>query len=407
VTGKVTVIGIDGRALPDEAGRTLAAATLVVGGARHLETLAPPHAERVVLGDVAAGLAALDAHDGPAVVLASGDPGFFGIARLLADRGIATYVIPAVGSVATLCARAGVNWDDAAVISAHGRGPQGFRRAVNACRALPKVVVLTAPGFGPAELGAALAGRNVRFVVGERLGTPDERVTTCCPSDAAARGWAEPNVVLMLADGQVLTGGRAKHPPGWAFPGRPNPLSWALDEDAFEHRDGMVTKAEIRAVALSRLGPGVGDLIWDVGAGSGSVAIECARFGAAARAVERDAAQCERVANNAKRYGVAVDVVHGSAPEALAELPDPDAVFVGGGGAAVTEIVAAAVARAPRAVVVALAALERVAPTTEALREAKYRTGGVQLTAARLTALGADATRLAALNPVIVLWGQR
>jgi precorrin-6Y C5,15-methyltransferase (decarboxylating) len=266
---------------------------------------------------------------------------------------------------------------------------------------LPKVAVLTAPGSGPAELGTALARRDARFVVGERLGTPEERITTCCPLEAAERCWDEPNVVLVLADGM------AKHPPSWAFPGRPNPLEWALDDVAFEHRDGMLTKAEIRAVTLSRLGPGVGDLIWDVGAGSGSVAIECARFGAAVSAVERDAAQCERVASNAKGHGVVVEVVHGSAPEVLAELPEPDAVFVGGGGVALSEIVSAAAARGPRAIVVALAALERVAPTMEVLREANYRTGGVQLTAARLSALGGDATRLAALNPVIVLWGQR
>jgi precorrin-6Y C5,15-methyltransferase (decarboxylating) len=102
----------------------------------------------------------------------------------------------------------------------------------------------------------------------------------------------------------------------------------------------MVTKPEVRALALARLSPGPGLLVWDVGAGSGSVAVECARFGAAVIAVERDPAQCARVTANARRHRAEVRVVGSAAPEALENLPDPDAVFVGGGGLAVISAVA-------------------------------------------------------------------
>jgi precorrin-6B C5,15-methyltransferase / cobalt-precorrin-6B C5,C15-methyltransferase len=166
----------------------------------------------------------------------------------------------------------------------------------------------------------------------------------------------------------------------------------------------MVTKPEVRALALARLGPRPGTLVWDVGAGSGSVAVECARFGAAVIAVERDVAQCARVAANARRHRTEVRVVGGAAPEALAGLPDPDAVFVGGGGLAVINAVAA---RRPGRIVVALAAVQRAGPAMEALAGAGYTVDGTLLHASRLAPLPDGAHRLAAANPVFLLWAAR
>ena len=177
---------------------------------------------------------------------------------------------------------------------------------------------------------------------------------------------------------------------------------WALPEEEFDSRDAVLTKAEVRALALARLAPGPGVLVWDVGAGSGSVAVECARFGAAVIAVERDDRRCELVQANAARHGVDVRIVPGEAPGALGGLPDPDAVFVGGGGAAVIEAVAA---RRPARIVVALAAVERAGPAHAALTAAGYPAGGALLQAARLAPLPGDAHRLAATNPVFLLWG--
>lgn len=389
----VSVLGCDGAPLRPGAAARLAAATLVVGGARHLESVAvPARARTVVMGDVTAAVGEVAAHDGNAVVLASGDPGLFGIVRRLRAAGVHPDVHPAVSCVAMAFARAGLSWDDAVVTSAHGRD---LRRAVAACRAHPKVAVLTAPGAGPAELGAALCGVPRRLFVAEDLGTPRERCTWVEPAEAQ-RGWSELNVVLAVDEDRAV-------PPaaGW-LAGREQPVGWALPEDAFSHRDGMVTKYEVRALALARLGPRLGDLIWDVGAGSGAVGVECARLGAAVIAVEQG--PVDHVEANARTYGVDVQVVQGSAPAALGPLPDPDAVFVGGGGADVADIVAACVARGPRTVVVALAALDRVADVQAAL--APYVVEGVQLSAARLRPLG-GAIGLAATNPVLLLWGTR
>lgn len=402
----VAVIGLDGGPLPEAARTALASARLVVGGARHLDAAAgavPPGTQRVALGPLAPALdrlrTCLESEGGPAVVLASGDPGFFGIVRRLRAEGLDPAVIPAVSSIAAAFARAGLPWDGAAVVSAHGRdlGP-----ALNACRALPLVAVLTEAGAGPAEIGAGLDGWDRRLLVAQALGTDGERVVEVSPSAAAEQTWAQPNVVLCVAPGALDdAGARADNQPA-AAPVR----GWARPESDYAHRDSMITKAEIRALVVARLRPRLGRLIWDVGAGSGSVGIECATLGAAVIAVEADPAGCELVAANARAHGTAaaVRVVQGAAPEALAGLPAPDAVFVGGGGLAVVE--AAARAGAER-VVVTLAALDRVSPVMCLLRDAGYAAEGCQLAASRLSGLPGGATRLVAMNPVIVVTGEQ
>src|SRR5215204_4122881 len=174
IRGRITVVGLDGRPLDEEIERLLANASLVAGGGRHLEMLGVHRDRAVVLeGDLSEALARIEGTEGSVVVLASGDPGFFGIVRLLGERfgREDLRVLPGLSSVALAFARAGLSWDDAVTVSAHGRDP---RRAVNVCRAHPKVAVLTSPAFGAAELAKALDGLDRSFVVAERLGEPDE-----------------------------------------------------------------------------------------------------------------------------------------------------------------------------------------------------------------------------------------
>ncbi|WP_416983039.1 precorrin-6y C5,15-methyltransferase (decarboxylating) subunit CbiE [Streptomyces sp. T028] len=400
----ITVIGTGTGSPP--APEELAGAELVVGGRRHLDAVRLPEAvERIVLGPLAPALetiAEYDAKDRAVTVLASGDPGFFGIVRALAERFGAERldVRPGVPSVATAFARLGLAWDDAVVVSAHGRE---LRTAVNVCRAHPKVAVLTGPGAGPAELGAALRRSGRVLVVASALGDPEcERVVRVSAAGAAEREWGTAvSVVLCLDESRVLG-------PVRTLAGRgAGPAGWALAEGDFAHRDSMITKFEVRALALARLGPRPGDLVWDVGSGSGSVAVECARLGAAVSAVERSADGVERIRANAAAHGVYVDVVHGGAPDALGGLDDPDAVFVGGGGRELADIVGECARRARRTVVVAMAALDRVPAARAAFLDAGYDVDGVLLQSSRLTPLPGDVTRLAATNPVFLLWGVR
>jgi precorrin-6B C5,15-methyltransferase / cobalt-precorrin-6B C5,C15-methyltransferase len=333
---RVTVIGWDGSPLTAAARAALGAATLVAGAAHHLALPeVPPHAERIRLGSVALAARRIAAHRGSAVVLADGDPGFFGVVRTLRapEFGLEVEVVPAVSSVAAAFARAGMPWDDAHVVVAHRRT---LRRAVNVCRAHTKVAVLTSPGAGPAELGLLLEGVHRTFVICEELGTEREQVTVVTSDKAADHTWRDPNVVIVIG-GSVGAGEG-----GWIAGRDPGagPRGWALPAEVYGGRIGEGETDLLRAAQLARLGPRVGDLVWDIGCGSGAFAVEAARAGAAVIAVDRDPRACARTETVARGFGVQLQLVHGTAPHVLENLPEPDVVRVGGGGAAVVSAVA-------------------------------------------------------------------
>jgi precorrin-6Y C5,15-methyltransferase (decarboxylating) len=334
---RVTVIGWDGSPLTAAARSALGAATLVAGAAHHLALPeVPPAAERIRLGSVTLAARRIAAHRGTAVVLADGDPGFFGVVRTLRapEFGLEVEVVPAVSAVAAAFARAGMPWDDAQVVVAHRRT---LRRAVNVCRAHAKVAVLTSPGAGPAELGLLLEGVHRTFVVCEELGTDREQVSVVTSDKAADHIWRDPNVVIVIG-GPVTTGDDGD----WIAGRDPaaGPRGWTLPADAYGGGLGEGEAELLRAAQLARLGPRTGDLVWDIGCASGAFATEAARAGAAVLAVDRDAEACARTEAAARRHGVQLHVVHGTAPHVLENLPEPDVVRIAGGGAAVVSAVA-------------------------------------------------------------------
>lgn len=400
MSDRIAVLGVAAGRVPPGAEGLLAGAEVVAGARRVLEEMAPAGARQIPLGaDLPSALDQLSANSS-ACVLASGDPGFFGIVRALGERvgSRRLDVRPAASSVAVAFARIGLPWDDALVVSAHGRDP---RPAIHAALRHPKVAVLTEPRADAAAIVAALAGSDREVTVAESLGTPAERLRTGAPEDLAGEAFAEPNVVLALAP--TARDGQAQRATTW--PPR-TPERWALPESAFEHRAGMITKAEARAVVLGALGPGTGDLVWDVGCGSGSVAIECARLGAAAIGVDSDQEAVALTARNAAAHAVPVRAVAGSAPGALAELPDPDAVFVGGGGRELGAILDHVAPRTRRAVVATVAVVERIAPTLERLSVHGLEAEATTVQVSRLKQI-AGGHRLAAENPVTVISGRR
>jgi precorrin-6Y C5,15-methyltransferase (decarboxylating) len=334
---RVTVIGWDGSPLTTAARAALGAATLVAGAAHHLALPeVPPGAERIRLGSVALAARRIAAHRGTAVVLADGDPGFFGVVRTLRapEFGLEVEVVPGVSSVAAAFARAGMPWDDAQVVVAH---PRTLRRAVNVCRAHTKVAVLTSPGAGPAELGLLMEGVHRTFVICEELGTGREQVSVVTSDKAADHTWRDPNVVIVV-------GGRAGagESGGWLAGRDPSagPRGWSLPAEEYGGDLGEGEREPLRVSQLARLGPRVGDLVWDIGCASGAFATEAARAGAAVIAVDSDPRACARTESTARRYGVQLQIVHGTAPHVLENLPEPDVVRVGGGGAGVVSAVA-------------------------------------------------------------------
>ncbi|GAA2401644.1 precorrin-6y C5,15-methyltransferase (decarboxylating) subunit CbiE [Nonomuraea africana] len=382
----ITVIGWDGAPLSTKASECLREAALVAGPERILRHLDLPEQSG---GDL---LATLDEHleqgEGPAVVLAEGDPGFFGVVRELRGHGLKPTVIPASSLITRAFARAGLNWEDALVVAAEGPGQ--LNRVVNACRAHHKVAVLVTPGVGPAEIARELAPTTPRaLIVCEDLGGPDERVTHSRMGEATTRPWKDPDVVLVVDP--LHRAGEST----WVAGARPGPDEWAVEGDL---------PPEVSAYVLAKLGPRLGDLVWDVGAGSGGIAVECARHGAAVVAVERDDESCARLRANVLRHGVKVALTRGQAPPALEPLPDPDAVFVGGGGA---DVIVACADRLPLRLVCTLKTVEQVPSVLERLKQHGYRAEGTQIQASRLVVQPDGTHSLTAADPVFVVHARR
>jgi precorrin-6Y C5,15-methyltransferase (decarboxylating) len=389
----VAVVGLHGGEwFGRRAGAVLSRADVLIGAPRHFDGLrrdAAPGLRVPLWAPLVAVLDEAERHrqDGQRVCLiASGDPGFFGIVRTAAARfghdGVDVH--PAPSAVALAFARLGTNWDDAVVVSAHGRP---LDEAVRAVLASPKVAVLTSPEQPPEALGRALvaAGCGARTVaVCSRLGSDDEAVATGGLGDLAGGAFDPLSVVVLSA--------------AVAAPDEAG-LRWGLADGCFDHRGGMVTKAEVRAVALGKLALPPTGVLWDVGAGSGSVAAECARLAPGLRiyAVERRADDVDRLRRNVA--GTVVTVVEGEAPGVLAGLPAPDRAFVGGGGPAVLDAVLDRL-RPDGTVVATYAALDRAAAAAAKLGHL------VQVAVGRGTRVGPNgAFRLEAENPVFVCWG--
>ncbi|MBV6698325.1 precorrin-6y C5,15-methyltransferase (decarboxylating) subunit CbiE [Kitasatospora aureofaciens] len=414
---RITVIGWDGTPLTEAAGAALAAATLVAGAPYQLGALpVPPAAERIALGNIQQAARTIAEHRGAAVVVAEGDPGFFGVVRALRrpEYGLELEVLPAVSSVAAAFARAGMPWEDAQVVSAHGGR---LRRAANICRAHPKVAVLTAPGAGPGELALMLRGVHRTFVVCEALGTPDEDVTVLTSDRIADHTWRDPNVVLVIGGNSgAAPAGAADEAAGWlagrpvGFPGAER--GWALPGDAYagarrtdEPGASVALPAHVRALVLARLGARPGDLVWSVGAGSGALAVEAARFGAAVVAVEASRSACARLAVNARRYGVEVETVHGRGPEVLGGLPEPDAAVVESGE---LDVVRAVLARRPERFVAVPRTFAEAEEIRRAITEAGYRADGALLHATPLRGADGGGLELGAGEPgALLLWGEQ
>lgn len=398
---RVTVIGWDGSPLSQAAQAALDSATLVAGGSYQLQNLRiPAGADRMAMGSVELVARRVADHRGAAVVVAEGDPGFFGVVRTLRrpEHGLELEVLPAVSSVAAAFARAGMPWDDALVVSTHGRG---LRRAVNVCRAHPKVAVLTAPGAGPSELALMLRDVHRTFVICEALGTPDEDVTVLTSDRVPDHLWRDPNVVLVIG-GSSRGPVPSSAPSGWLaghpldYPGTER--GWAAETDSDD------LPAAVRALVLARLGPRAGDLLWDVAAGSGAVALDAARCGAAVIAVDRDGDACARLDVSARRHGVELQTVHGTAPEALADLPEPDMVLVRGGA----DVLRACLGRRPERIVALPATLTEVEESRRAFAEVGYTVDGTLLHSSALVEQpGRAGQSLRPDAPVFVLWGNR
>lgn len=370
--------GVEGLAAP--ARERLAAAELVAGGERHLaladglirgERLPWPH-------PISQAVPLLLARRGrPVAVLASGDPFCYGIGSLLARHVAARemFVLPAPSAFSLACARLGWSLPETATLSFCGRPLEALAPHLQPGA---RILALSADGETPHRLAAYLRQSGFgpsRLHILEALGGPRERLRTSLASDDLPADIAALNLV----------GIEALSTPG----ARIIPRVAGLDDAFFEH-DGQISKREIRALTLSALAPRAGDHLWDIGAGSGSVAIEflLSHPSTSASAIERDAARSQRIARNAAALGVPrLHLVTGRAPAALRGLRPPDAIFIGGGAGEAGVIEQAFAALKPGGRIVANAvALETQARLVEIQK--RYGGGLTRIGIERLDRLG-------------------
>jgi len=324
MTPWLTILGMSEAGPADlapAARAALAAAPAIIGPQRLLDRLAPGPAVHIPwTTPLAAMLAQLDARRGtPTLVLATGDPLWFGIGATLARRYEADemLVLPHVSAFQHAAARLGWPLHAVTTLSLHGRPVASLAPHV-----LPnnRILALTANAATAAEVAALLSARGYGqslLTALENLGAPTERITS-----AQADGFAHP-----IGDFYVLAIACRPSPGAPLLPPVPG-----LPDTAFVS-DGQLTKREVRAATLAKLAPYPGALLWDVGAGCGSVAIEWLRAALGARAIafERDPGRLAMIAANAHALGTpSLVVTPGAAPQSLADAPAPDAVFLGG-----------------------------------------------------------------------------
>jgi precorrin-6Y C5,15-methyltransferase (decarboxylating) len=383
--------------------RMIEQAGILIGGQRLLAFFPDVPAEKKAIGkdldEVVAYIRSRMARKS-IVVLASGDPLFFGIGAKLVDAfGPERVTIhPNVSSVAAAFARIKEPWSGVRIISLHGRKSQSeLQRAL---AEEERIAILTDPEHGPGWLARFILDRlggGFRMAVMEALGTPTERHGWYRLERAAAGTFAEPNLVVLKRDPQTNVTHR-------------RPVLGAPDE-WFDHHRGLITKSEVRAVTLAKLRLSGSQVFWDLGAGSGSVAIESSLLIGKGRivAVEKDLRRVEQIKANARRFRVRnLSVVQAVLPAGLARLPKPDRIFIGGGGKQLPSIISEAVRhlKPDGIVVINTVLLQNVHDALAALRQLGFAAETVQVQIHRSEPMPWS-ERLEALNPVWIITGIR
>lgn len=410
---KVTIIGA-GPGNPDLLSRAaldaIDIADVVIGAHRALVGIdVPPDVVRCELVKTADIVAALtDAASWQrAVVVMTGDVGLFSGARRLVealsgDAQVDVRVVPGISSASYLAARLARPWQDWRFASAHGVACDIVAEAERA----GELFLATSGGEDPSRLSGELVQAgfgDARVTVAERLSYPDERITCATASEIAGQTFDDLNVMLIeFAGGAGSPAGASRAASSrWPY------ASSGIPDELFIRGDVPMTKQEVRAVALAKLRLTATDTVWDVGAGTGSVSIEAALVARAGSvwAVERNAAGVRLIRENADAFGCGnVHAVPGVAPEALAKLPVPDAVFVGGSAGELPSIVEAALEKNSQVrLCVSCVTVETLTEACALLSGSRFKGfEACQVSAARAEAVGSHHL-MKAQNPVFLV----
>jgi len=405
---KIHIVGIGGDGLAGLTSRArdlVAGAEVLVGSDPALRLLPEVNAERVRLGsDLGDVTEKLRTNFGKKriVVVATGDPLFYGVARYLCDRlGKERFeVLPHVSSMQLAFARVKETWEEAYLTDLSTRS---LDDVLDRIRTAETVGLFTSETYHPARIARELLIRGVdyfRAYVCENLGGKDERITQGELSELQHMTFDPLNVMILKRK-----------------PGRPDApraarrlMRFGNPDDVFAQsrpKTGLITQAEVRAIALAQLDLQAGCVMWDVGAGSGSVALEAAQLVEPGRvyAIEQDSADYHLIVANAETFGIRnVQAVFGTAPAVFQDLPDPDAIFIGGNGGEVFRLLEAAYAalRAGGRLVVNVGTLEMLALTYDTLKRLAP-TVSVLLVNLSRSVEQLEALRFEAVNPTFLL----
>lgn len=396
---RILVVGVGGDGpdgLPEKVLARIAAADVLWGGKRLLEFWPDFVGEKRPLSNIPNMIQSLEKRgDEQVVVLASGDPGFYGIAGTLLRHFAPDEleIVPHVSSLQLAFARCGLTWQDAVLTSVHGRS---LNELVGWAKRAAKIGVLTDHKHTPSIIAKTLLAAGLpdcRAIVAENVGLPQERFVETRLAALPDEMFARLNVLLLVQDA------------GW----QPAPVFAPRPEAAYAHRRGLITKQDVRALSLARLALRETDVVWDVGAGSGAVSVEMSELAWRGQvfSVEHDTENLGYIRQNVVRYGALnVEIVAGRAPEMLHDLPAPDAVFIGGTGGAMREILTLidAVKRPFCRVVVNVATLENLSLAVEMMRELGWQVDVTQAAINQSKPIG-GMLRLVPLNPVFIVTG--
>jgi precorrin-6Y C5,15-methyltransferase (decarboxylating) len=404
---KVYILGIgdDGlEGLTRAARNVFEQADLVIGSAQTLLALGDSGAERIAVdGDPEEVARQVASHpDKRVVVLAGGDPLFYGTARYLCEKlGKDRFeVVPHVSSMQLAFARVKESWDEAYLTNL---AKANLDRVVERIRLAERVGLFTTDEYTPARVAEILLDRGLDYFTAyicENLGSPDERVTQGELSELAGHAFSPLNVMILVRKPHVPD--RPRELVGRRLFGNP-------DEVFLQSRPkrGLLTPAEVRCIALAELDLGPSSTVWDVGAGSGSVSIEAAQIARHGEvyAIEMDTEDYQLISANAERFAVTnLTPVLGHAPEAWRELPDPDAIFIGGTGRHVRGIVEQAYARLRTGgrMVINVVSVENVTEVQQLLRQLAGEANVWMISIARGTQQF-DTMRFESMHPTFVI----
>ena len=422
-------LGIEGKSsLSQRALKLVEKAHLLVGGRRHLACFPEFKDKKVAIGSSLEGIAKILNRKSKAgnrkwsVVLATGDPNFFGIADFMIKNfgKNAVEIIPNVSTVQEAFARVKENWNDARFLSVHGRGEvrseesgvrseKGIIDKITCCN---KVGIFTDPENTPSKIAKALIERGIKdyhAYVCEDLGTDNEKITEGTLAQITRKKFSPLNVMLLIRN-QEPEVGSPKEKAFYASRITHHGI-FGIPNSEFSHSKGMITKEEIRVISLSKLKLKTDSITWDIGAGSGSLSIEAAMLTHNGKvfAIEKDVARIRHIEKNKKKFNAAnLEIIHKNAPHGLKNLPAPDAVFIGGGGKDVAKILDACSKRLKQGgrIIVNAITLETLAAAAGFFKSKGWNTETISVNIAKTKDV-ASLHLFNAYNPVFVVVGEK